>query len=193
MNSILRTLLCFTLLLSLSACISPPSFNTNRQYATANEIERWQAQGKLGIRLPNESKAVNFVWQQNGNNFKIQLHGTLGLGNITLEQKKGHATLLSSEGKRTAPSAEALIKQALGTAIPVASLHHWMKGVATPGNANDATPRFNEDGRLDSLQQDSWLVEYRTYHAADPIALPRKIVVSHSDSTITLVIKDWQY
>ncbi len=193
MKTLLRAALLIPVLLSFTACISPPSYNTDRQYSSADEIERWQAQGKLGIRLPNESKAVNFLWQQDGSNFKIQLHGTLGLGNISLEQKKDQATLLSADGKRTAPSAETLIEQALGTAIPVESLKHWMKGVATPSDAYKAQPEFNEDGSLKSLRQENWLVEYRTYHPADPIALPRKVIVSHLDTRITLVIKDWQY
>lgn len=195
-----RALFALTVL-SLTACIAPPSYNTDRQYSSANEINRWQAQGKLGIRLPSESKAVNFVWQQDDDDFKIQLHGTLGLGNISLEQKKDKATLQTADGKRTAPSAETLIEDALGVALPVSALHHWMKGVATPdfsfpGNSSNnaqAKIEFNEDGTLKSLQQDNWQVEYRTYHPADPIALPRKIVVVHQETRITLVIKNWEY
>jgi outer membrane lipoprotein LolB len=47
-------------------------------------------------------------------------------------------------------------------------------------------------GRLATLQQDGWSLEYLSYTEQDGYALPERIKLHGQDLDVTLVIKDWQ-
>lgn len=135
---------------------------------------------------------MNFSWQQDHDDFEIRLYGALGLGSVSLQQHAGLSTLTTGEGTRRAATTELLLQEVLGIAVPVADLGYWVKGLASPHSAILAK-QYDDDQRLQQLNQQGWNIQFVQYHEPMPLALPKKIVAQRDDVTLTIIIKSWHY
>ena len=54
-------------------------------------------QGKIGVRTPKQSGSAFFTWQQQQDNFDIELSGALGIGKTHIEGTQGQVTLNSAK------------------------------------------------------------------------------------------------
>jgi len=78
----------------------------------------------------------------------------------------------------------------LGWQLPVSNLLWWVRGLPSPDSRSRVA--LDANGRLASLQQDGWDVQYLGYSEQDQYSLPTRIKLAGHDLQITLVIKDWQ-
>ncbi len=89
------------------------------------DIEQWQVQGKLGIRLPDNSGSLYFNWKQWPDEFAIHLNGPLGQGATWIRGSDRQVSLeQSGQPPMTATSPEDLMYNALGWWLPVAELYY---------------------------------------------------------------------
>lgn len=187
-SRLLLTLLVITAF--LAGCASAPQKSGLKR--SKEGLTHWQAKGKLGIIANGKSKSVSFNWQNSGNFFDIRFHGALGIGSAQLKQDRDGVSLTTSKDEYHAKSAEALMQDTLGWYAPVSELRHWIKGIGSPQSPveqNSVAP----DGRLLSLEQQGWLIEYQKYHENLSIRLPKKIIVSRDKLKLTIIIKDWRF
>jgi outer membrane lipoprotein LolB len=131
-------------------------------------------------------------WLQRQDYYDIRLSGPLGRGAARLTGRPGSSVVLevANQGRFEAPTPEALLEQQLGWKLPVSHLVWWVRGLPAP----DSKSTLNVDsmGRLATLQQDGWSLEYLSYTEQDGYALPERIKLHGQDLDVTLVIKDWQ-
>ena len=78
----------------------------------------------------------------------------------------------------------------LGWQLPVSNLLWWIRGLPAPDSRSRVS--LDGNGRLATLQQDDWHVEYLGYAEENGLTLPSRIKLEGRDLQITLVIKDWQ-
>ncbi len=177
---------------SLSACVSPPGVPP-QHITSAQQLLKWEAQGKLGVRTPSTAKAVNFQWQHSPKQLEIKLHGALGLGSARLSRaQNGNFTLQTKDGTEQAESAESLLYATLGWSLPVAALEYWVKGVPTP-EATIESQTFDNEGKLTHLQQQGWKLHYPKYGEYGSLSLPKKIIASRDELRLTIVIHAWRF
>ena len=71
-------------------------------------------------------------------------------------------------------------------------LKSWIKGLPLLDAEYDFD--LQADGRLKSLRQDGWLINYLEYFAGDHMSkgLPRKMYLKHTNLAIKIVIDRWQ-
>ncbi len=182
-----RNFLLFALAMLLSGCATQQS-----KLSSIQELERWRATGKLGIRNFDSAKSVNFSWENTSEfEFKIRLYGALGLGTAELKQSNGYIELSNKDGVRQAPTAEELLMSELGWQIPVSGLKHWIKGSAAPSTI-EAQERY-PDGNLKTLQQEGWEIRFKKYQQMGNLQLPQKIIASRDSLKLTLVVKTWKF
>lgn len=155
-------------------------------------IEQWQVQGKLGVRIPNNSGSVYFNWQQRPNDFAIHLNGPLGQG-ATWIRGDAQQVSLSQAGKESvsANSPEELMASTMGWWLPVSQLYYWIRAIPAP-DSDISKINHNSDGTLHSLEQDGWTLSYKGYQQTDSWHLPAKVIAQRDDTKLTFIIKSWR-
>lgn len=202
----------------LSAC---SNYSTKQDIAPLLDKEAyvdipdvWTIHAKLGIKNAEDSGSVTLNWEQVGENYTIQLSGPFGQGNAKLSGNR-YAILIEQPGKKTLYSnnPKSLIQQAFGWDLPLEHLPYWIRGLQTPGSANDsaigsenklslsnqaqaytsASVQYDEAGTLSSLSQFGWDINYSRYKVQHQYLAPHRIRANNNDVTLTLIIKKWEF
>ncbi len=192
-KTILRSVL---LSLLLTACATTPRMDApiNNDWGQRQQVLEsmtlWEFTGRIGVRDDKESHSSRVRWQQRGEDYVINLWGTLNAGATEITGTPGRV-VLQQEGKDalTASTPEQLVYEQLGYELPVAQLSYWIKGIPAPGASSE--PAFDIDNRLISLQQSGWQVEYLGYTSYATESLPTRIRIQKSPLRLDFVRLDW--
>ena len=153
--------------------------------------DRWQVRGRVAIRTPDDGFSASLAWRQEGTALDARLHGPLGRGTVLLEGDPDALTLRHSDGVvETLLDPEVSLRQRYGWTVPVRSFRYWVLGIGDPNL--DGNLDFDEAGRLRSLEQGAWQVEYRDYQTVGEGELPRRLVAVSEDVRLTIVLKQWE-
>lgn len=156
------------------------------------QVADWQCIGRIAIRTETEGGTVNLNWQQAGETAKIVLNAPLNQGTVELVGRPDMMLITDSAGHRQLTSnPEASIEQLTGWKIPITALPDWIRGLPHDKNA---MIQLNENGWLQTLSDDGWLIDYESYMpvTGQNLDMPRKITVSRNDIRLRLVVESWQ-
>ena len=140
----------------------------------------------MGITGVPQSGSGSFSWQQHDEVSRVNLHGPLGTGAVSLVLDNALHVTLSNGVRYDADDALRELESKLGTAVPVRQLSYWLRGLAAPGEH-----QWSDDEKK-SLQQDGWNIEYGDSMSAGTLQLPRKITAVHDAVRIRVVIEEWK-
>ena len=179
----------------ISACTStrmdaPVNENWQARRNVLAAITTWEFTGRIGVRDDKEAHSSRIRWQQQDEDYVINLWGTL---NASATEITGSPSLvtLQQEGKAplVAATPEGLVYEQLGYDLPVTQLRYWIKGMPAPGSVG--APSFNEENHLIALEQDGWSVQYLAYTNYDTESLPTRIRIEKAPLRLDFVRLDW--
>jgi outer membrane lipoprotein LolB len=147
---------------------------------------RFDLSGRLAVRYGNEAFSGNLAWRHAGSADELLITSSLGAGVARLV-RDGEAIVLTTAEPREyrGSDAEALTEEVLGFRVPVAGLADWVRG--RPGR-NAGNVQHGEDGRLRSLEQDGWRVDYLEYQDR----LPSRMRLTYPGIELRLAISEWK-
>ncbi len=196
--SLLAVLVCL-----LQACSTLPRITQSEttekwmQYQLeAGRVNSWNLHGRAAIFVKDEVHNVGLRWRRNLDEFVLVLEAPFGQGVIRLETSRetGSPIKLSLSDGRVffAEDAESALQDVVGFAIPVSGLQTWIKGL--PQKSASFSHELGADGRLKTLSQNEWRINYLDYfNAPGPFhGLPRKMYLKHDRLALKLVIEHWQ-
>ncbi len=157
-----------------------------------HNIDHWQATGVIGIIIDGKGHSANYIWKQGGlNDYFLNVYGPLGIGSTTFEGSASKVTMTTSKGdKITATTAESLMRQQLGWAIPIKGMYYWARGLYVPKVPHKYT--LNNSGLIKTLSQSHWKIDYQNYALfMSTYPLPQKIIFTRNDIKVTLIISSW--
>ncbi|GAA5316398.1 MAG: hypothetical protein AseanaTS_16020 [Candidatus Pelagadaptatus aseana] len=155
-------------------------------------IRHWQVQGKLGIRLPDNSGSLYYNWMQEPHRYAIHLSGPLGQGATWIRGNDSQVSITSGDKLPVfADTPEQLMQETLGWSLPVEELYYWGRGLVSP-ESPVTTQERDRDGRLVSLQQSGWQVSYQRYKSFSGWMLPQKMIAERRGIRLTLIMKNWK-
>lgn len=155
-------------------------------------IDQWQVQGKLGLRLPNNSGSVYFNWKQHPESFAIHLSGPLGQGTTWIRGNDRQVSLEQpNQPTLRAKTPEELMQKGLGWWLPISQLYYWVRGIPAP-QSEPSAQQHHQNGSLKHLEQDGWHLEYSRYQSVSGWSLPSKVVARQQDIKLTFIIKNWK-
>ena len=172
-------------------------------------LERWRATARLAARTTtgggNRSGSGGggwsgtLDWRQEHDDFRLRLSGPFGQGALEVAGRPGEVELTTARGeRRSARTPEALFLQELGWHLPASSLRHWITARARPGVPVEEWA-LDENGRLASLAQQGWLVDYAYRGGSREDSrtrsrrhgLPDRITLRGEDAVVRIAIRDW--
>ncbi|MDH3376677.1 MAG: lipoprotein insertase outer membrane protein LolB [Gammaproteobacteria bacterium] len=140
------------------------------------DLTDWHLKARLGVRTNQRGGTATLVWDRRQQRHKIDLFGAFGGGRIRITQDSQGATLTQAKRNAvTARSADALLFERTGWRVPFAAMSYWIIGLPAPGATQAA--EFDGQGRLASLEQQGWRIEYSAYRAHRRWELPEKITL----------------
>lgn len=151
--------------------------------------KQFNLEGKIGVKTPTQSGSAFYTWQQDQDQFSIQLNGILGIGKTIIEGQPGQVSLESSKtGLITASTPEELLERATGWMAPITYIIDWVR--AQPATAEAELER-DEQQRLVKINEADWNVEL-SY--ANQEMLPNKLIMlqtypSGEQIKVTLLIQ----
>ena len=158
--------------------------------AQLQTVKDWHIKGAMAYRTPKDGQSASLAWQQNQQQYQINLFGPLGVGRISLNGTRGkHVTLIRDGKEFTAHTPEALMQQQLGWHLPIGNLYYWVRGLPAPGIAKSI--QYDEFHHIITLVQQGWTIHYERYTATNGIDLPSKFTLQHSTLNVKVVISSW--
>jgi outer membrane lipoprotein LolB len=125
-----RPWLLATVIAFIGGCASAPPAQPPQQAAAAGP---WS--GRLALQVkdrPEQSFSAMFELRGTAGAGELTLSNPLGGTIAVLNWSPGSAILRSNGQTRQFESVDALVQHATGSAIPVAALFDWLRGVPTP-------------------------------------------------------------
>jgi outer membrane lipoprotein LolB len=169
----------------LTACATPiraraPVDRTVSEYALA---------GRFSLREAGNSYSGRVRWNHDMQGNLVMVQDPFGGGVAELSERPQGARMTLADGRLVeAPSAQILMHELTGIALPVSDLARWLTGRESSG----ASVERDAAGRAVRFARAGWRVDY-SYDAEDPDALPARIVAVHSDGLeLRLRVESWE-
>lgn len=186
--------LLLTCLVAAGCATAPPSQPGSAIPTDLNELDRWQARGRLGVSGPENGGSGSFEWRQVGDRADVEIRGPIGIGGVRLEMSGDGAnpdlTLQTSDGQTLqSDAAWHELQSRLGADVPAGNLRFWMLGLAAPGEHR--WHEANTEGVI-ALEQSGWRIEYQKYSDEFGARVPMRMTATNGDARVRIVVDRWQ-
>lgn len=187
------------LLVTLAACSTvqpkPPTGSSpavhHRHLASLADIRQFDIRGRIGVQTNPRGFSGAMQWQHAATGDQILLFSPLGGQVAQISTTANGVELVTSDGKHyRASDAETLTQQTLGWSLPMQGLPDWVLGRPAAGPFTQAS--WDAMGRLTTLQQDGWDIEYADYVAVDGHQLPTRTSLRSPKLNLKLIVEQWQ-
>lgn len=200
----MKKILLLILIITLSGCSqlktpTPEDSNilTNQSWEEHRQqlenMNNWTLSGKLAIFLETERQTANIYWQQQGNNYNIQLTTFIGTRVLqVIKNEQGIEIINSDDEVFTGQDANALIQQlSPGLDLPITALQQWVKG-----NPDNAPFQLNPSQQVSELlgiddSQNVWEVKFQDYNTFSGVALPEQVDLTRDNIRVKIAINQW--
>lgn len=174
----------------LSACATPGGPVQAPLPSSLSANQPWSLQGRIAIKAGENSQSGQLQWQHRPGSESMLLLSPLGQGVARIVSDGSGVTLeIPNKPARHAPDAESLTREALGVALPLSGLSHWI--LVRPDPLRPFEQTLDNNGRVAQIRQDGWVIDYPQYMSeSDP--RPRKLNVARAGLEIRLVIDTWE-
>ena len=196
--TLLRISLPLAILMLLQACASIPKQSGDQTSLLLHQahqqniakIKQFTLLGRIGVQTEGKGFSGGINWQHQPELDEIALNSPLG-GEVAHIQKTAvKVTLTDAKGNRlSADDIESLTAKTLGWQLPLTGLADWALG--RPSNSAIDSSTWDKEGRLSTLKQDGWEIEYQNYSAVNATVLPHKITLRNNKVFLKLLISKW--
>lgn len=174
----------------LSACATPRVPVQAPTVAKLSLDTPWSLQGRIAIKAGENSQSGQLHWQHRPGMESMLLLSPLGQGVARIVSDSSGVTLeVPNKPARHAPDAESLTREALGVALPLSGLSHWI--LVRPDPLRPFEQTLDNTGRVAQIRQDGWVIDYPQY-MSESDSRPRKLNVAREELEIRLVIDKWE-
>ena len=187
------------------APVLPDLTGPARVQAEANERQReralagktqWSFSGRIAVSVGSKGGSGRIDWDQQGTAYQAALSAPVTRQSWRLigDTQRQSARLEGLEGgPREGPFAEELLLAATGWRIPVNQMPDWVRGIAPLGNESSPQVAYGADGRLRSIEQSGWKVEYQEWVPAQGAwpEMPKRILAHNGEASVRLIVDEW--
>lgn len=205
-NLILKNLLIAGSIALLQACATTSSTTSGTSTLPANQasaihksnlqhlqeietIKQFALKGRMGVQTQAKGFSGGVNWQHQLAYDHIALYSPLGGQVANIEKTADKVTLQDASGNSvSAADAESLTEMTMGWRLPLTGLVDWSLG--RPTNTPVLASTWDDQGRLTTLKQDGWDIEYSDYVDFEGKQLPNKIYMRSPKVNIKLIVEN---
>ena len=148
-------------------------------------FDEWNASGRFVVIYKKESINAKFIWKQETEEFELRILNSLGLRSIVF--RGNNQGINSIDG---AASDDIIANEDLLELIPLSEMRFWLTGNPNPMIEFSF---YTKDSENISFTQSGWNVKILENRKIDSFYFPKKINISNSGSSITILISDWKF
>lgn len=147
----------------------------------------FELSARFAARYRDEAASGLLAWRHRAGADDVLLSSPFGQGLAHISRSGDAVTLVAGDNRRyAAADAETLTEQVLGFRLPLRGLADWVRG--RPATDAPAQAEYAHDGRLLSLEQHGWRIEYLGYEGARPARLK----LNYPGLELRLAISEWK-
>lgn len=187
----------------LTGCASVPQLPTADQHLLWQQHRQsleqkadWTITARIAGSTEDDGWNGKLSWRQSAENYQMHFQAPFGQGALQLLGNADRVEMRTSDNQMlVADDVESLLYEQMGWRLPLKGLRYWVLGLPMPvTEPEQAEPvlSFDDLGRLTSLRQSQWQVNYEAYRRVDEIELPRKVFLENHTLSLRLVIDRWQ-
>ncbi|MGJ8620326.1 MAG: lipoprotein insertase outer membrane protein LolB [Methylophilaceae bacterium] len=173
-----------------TGAILKPSVLHAKHMATIEKIEGFSLKGRIAVITDAKNSSGRLAWEHSAKKDNVDIYSPLGgkVANITKTPEQ--VTFTDNKKTLTAADAESLTQETLGFSLPLSGLSYWALG--KPSNQSIANVMtWDNNGKIKTLVQDGWNIEYNDYADHDVYSLPRKVQLNNNRISIKLIVDNW--
>jgi outer membrane lipoprotein LolB len=149
----------------------------------------WDMRGRLAVDTGERAFQARFRWLAEADTVLLNVRGPFGAGSFEIAGDDTALTVRTRGETLQLRDPESDLSALFGWWLPVGSLDTWLLGL--PDAAFVARTRTDADGRVRSLEQRSWRVEYADYRLSEGFALPGTIDMRYGPLHLHLTVDAW--
>jgi len=194
-----NVLLCLAFTLLLGGCATTtkqptvsaaPAAVYEQHLASIADINQFDIKGRIGVIVIDKGFSGRIHWQHQQNSDQAEVFSPLGGKVASINKTSEKVTLTQSDGKVfEAQDVETLTETTLGWRLPLDGLSFWALGKPATSQVEDAV--WDELGRLISLKQDGWDIQYAKYTDSNGYRLPKLIKLRNEKIRLKLLVEEW--
>lgn len=195
----MRHLLSLAFIILLTGCapfwqskpVQDPEQLWQQRLSQQAKLDAWAFKGRTAIIQGREGWNAGIQWQEQGQQFHIKLSGPFSQGGVALDGNPESVTLTLDDGEQlSAPTPEQLLAEAMGWLLPVSALRDWVRGLPY-GELPVDNKQLDDQGRLTTLEQAGWQIEFLRYMPFQGGSMPEKVFMKHPEMSVRLIVSDW--
>lgn len=153
-------------------------------------VDVWSLDGRVAVASGSEGFSGALSWHQTGGRSEIEMRGPLGAGTLSIRFDGENYSITDGEGEPVdGEEARRRTEEFVGAPLPLASLRYWLIGVPAPDQAHVESLA---EGRLQTLEQAGWRVQYTRYMEVGAHVLPARLELTAGQFRLRLAVSKWQ-
>jgi len=156
--------------------------------ARLEEINHFSVQARA-VASGALSGTATLDWHQAPDEFDLRVSGPLGVSAMTMAGNEHEVRVKTKKESFTTDDPEGTLHQKLGWALPISRLRYWALSLPSPNS--EFNVQLDQEGKVETLTQDGWKVEYTDYVSASRLELPRRILLTQGDLKLRVLIDRW--
>jgi outer membrane lipoprotein LolB len=152
-----------------------------------DERVEFEFTARFAARYRDEAASGQLAWRHDAARDEVLISSPFGQGLARVTRRDALVTLVTADERRyAAADAETLTEEVLGFRLPLRGLADWVR--ARPAEGAPAQSTYDAAGRLATLEQHGWRIEYQEYEAGRPARLRLR----YPGLELRLAISEWK-
>jgi len=173
---------------SLPPITGAPEANQAARAARLGALQAWSMSGRIAVTNGQQGGSGRIEWRQDGARYAVTLSAPVTRQSWRVAGGADGATIEGlSGGPRQGPDAGALVFDATHWRVPVDALADWLLALPRRGD----TAHFGDDGRIDRIEGEGWVVDYSDWRPVEGVELPGRVEAQRGASKVRLVVDAW--
>ena len=172
---------------ALPAVVGSAEQHQATRAARLTALPGWSMTGRIAVTNGQQGGSGRIEWRQEGARYAVTLSAPVTRQSWRVTGGDGATIEGLSGGPRQGPDAAALVFEATHWRVPVGALGDWLLALPRDGDA----VRFGNDGRVDRIEGEGWVVVYSDWRLLEGVELPGRIEAVQGTAKVRLVVDDW--